>query len=577
MNLRISDFGIAPDSGEDAAIAVQRAIQTASRMNAPVTLEFAKGRYDFYTENAAKAPYYISNTASEQENADVTKTIGLLFKGIKNLIIEGNGSWFIFHGKQTMFVLDECENIEIRNLHTDFERPTMAEMTVVGTGSNYIDIKVHPSTRYVIEDGKLYWIGDGWKFHQGYMQEYDPVQNTTWRIENLGALALKVVELGFLKLRFFFDEVPNTKIGRVLQVRDGLRDQVGAFVTKCRNISWNHISFHYLHGLGLVNQYSENLFFNELSLTPREDLGRTVTAFADFMQFSGCRGKIKVTNCHFIGAHDDAINVHGTHLRIVNKPAPNQLIVRFMHPQSYGFDAFFPGDEINLIREKSLTAFDSHTIVSAKMLNPRDILLTLKKEVQAELEENDLVENVTWNPNVEITNNYFARIPTRGMLITTRGKVEIENNVLEKITMSGILIADDGSSWFESGPVRDVTIRRNRFIECGNEEHPVIYINPENEEVNVDHPVHSNITIEENFIQTHHSILLFAKSTKGLNFQKNTISICEESDTSNDIMITLMGCSEVNISDNTFEGKGNSRCMVIDQMTGSEKSLCPEE
>ena len=59
--------------------------------------------------------------------------------------------------------------------------------------------------------------------------------------------------------------------------------------------------------------------------------------------------------------------------------------------------------------------------------------------------------------------------------------------------MSGIFIADDARSWFESGMVRDVTIRNNNFIECGA---PVILIAPENK-CN-DGYVHRNITITNN-------------------------------------------------------------------------------
>ena len=57
--------------------------------------------------------------------------------------------------------------------------------------------------------------------------------------------------------------------------------------------------------------------------------------------------------------------------------------------------------------------------------------------------ENVSVENVTWTPEVEIRNNYFSRIPTRGILVTTRRKVVIEDNVFYRIPMSGVLVSDD--------------------------------------------------------------------------------------------------------------------------------------
>ena len=80
---------------------------------------------------------------------------------------------------------------------------------------------------------------------------------------------------------------------------------------------------------------------------------------------------------------------------------------------------------------------------------------------------NLVVENVTYTPEVIVRNNFFSRIPSRGLLVTTRRKVLIEKNTFFRMQMSGILIANDARSWFESGMVRDITIRDNHFIECG--------------------------------------------------------------------------------------------------------------
>jgi hypothetical protein len=242
--IQLIDFGIEPDSGEDTAPAMQRAIEAALQMDSTVILECLPGRYDFYEAYATRLPYYITNTASETENPDVTKTIGICLKGMKNFSIEGNGSLFIFHGKQTMFVLDDCDHIEIRNLHTDFAHPTVVEMTVEDSGRDYLDVRVHSDSRYEIAEGKLNWIGDNWKFLSGPMQEYNPDNNTTWRIDNLLESAVKVEELQPLQLRLYFDYVPNKIRGRVLQVRDGIRDQVGVFILNSRDINWINVGLH---------------------------------------------------------------------------------------------------------------------------------------------------------------------------------------------------------------------------------------------------------------------------------------------------------------------------------------------
>jgi hypothetical protein len=264
--IHLTDYGAKPDSGEDATPAMKRAIDAALQLGCPIILECLEGRYDFYPEHATLLPYYITNTASESESPDVTKTIGILFKGVKNLVLEGNGSLFIFHGKQTMIVIDGCDDIVIRNLHTDFAQPTVVEMTVEGNGKDYLDVKVHTDSHYEIAEGQLNWVGEGWRFLEGPMQEFNPNNNTTWRIDNLLEAAIKAEELEPQLLRFYFKFTPDKIRGRILQARDGVRDQVGAFVHRSRNIAWENVGMHFMHGLGIVGQFSENLSFSAMEI-----------------------------------------------------------------------------------------------------------------------------------------------------------------------------------------------------------------------------------------------------------------------------------------------------------------------
>ena len=555
--IQLADYGGKPDSGEDATVVMQRAIEAASRCSGPVVLECAFGRYDFFAEQATKRIYHISNTTSEEENPDVTKTIGLFLDGLSHFTLEGNGALFIFHGKQTMFAADKCKHIEIRNVNVDYERPTVVEMTVVQAENNKLIVDVHPDFRYELEDGKLFWVSDDWRFRNGPMQELDLIANKTWRIDNIIERAIKIEELEPNRLLIHLDYAPIQVEGRILQARDGIRDQVGAFLYRSSDIRFTNVGMHFMHGLGIVCQFSENLCFERMNMTPREETGRTVTAFADFIHVSGCRGTFKVTNSRFSGGHDDPINVHGTHLRVVGQSAPNQVLVRFMHAQTYGFEAFYAGDEIEFVKRSSLIPFQSNSVVSAVLINPREMLLTLENVVPAGVEEGDVVENVTWTPEVEITKNEFERVPTRGILATTRRKVVIGHNHFEKMTMSAILVADDAESWYESGRVEDIYIHDNHFIECGNNQHPVISIAPENTQVSTDAPVHCNIHIDHNRFQTKDATVLSAKSTRHLSFTNNDITavgVYHDFHSIEDV-IRLEACTEISLAGNSISRK----------------------
>ncbi|MFB9279000.1 right-handed parallel beta-helix repeat-containing protein [Cohnella cellulosilytica] len=556
--LAFADFGGRPNSGEDAGPAMRRALAAAAVARRPVRLAIEPGRYDFYAESAARAVYYITNTASEQENPNPVKTIGLFMKGLKDFTLDGGGALFLFHGKMTMFVIDECEGVVVRNLHTDFAQPTVAEMTIARLGDGYMDVSVHPDSRYSIAGDRLSWTGPGWSFLEGPMQAYDPGRNVTWRIDNVVARAASAEELTPGTIRLRYDHGPGEALaeGWTLQVRDGIRDQVGVFIHRSRDVKWRDVGVHFTHGLGIVGQFSADLSFRRLDMSPRTETGRTVAAFADFVHLSGCGGKIEIADSRFVGAHDDVINVHGTHLRIVGQPSERQLVVRFMHPQTYGFAAFAAGDEIEFVRADALTTFGRGSVAAAELTGPREMLLTLEDEPPEGIGETDVIENVTWTPEAEIRGNYFARIPTRGVLATTRRPVVIADNVFERMRMSAVLVADDAASWYESGRVEDLTVRGNRFIECGGPDQAVIAIVPENEKVDEAAPVHRGIRIADNVFEMQgmrETRVLEAKSVRSLEFSGNTVRLPEEGDADPQRVFRLVACSEAEIGDNRFE------------------------
>ncbi|MEC0089572.1 hypothetical protein [Paenibacillus macquariensis] len=132
--------------------------------------------------------------------------------------------------------------------------------------------------------------------------------------------------------------------------------------------------------------------------------------------------------------------------------------------------------------------------------------------------------------------------------------------------MSAILIANDAESWYESGMVKDVMIRGNRFIECGDSKNPVIYISPENSDVSVRLPVHSNIHIENNVIIMKDATILSAKSTQNLTFNNNDITAVGDHSKFTAPIIQLTACSEVTIADNRFIGEGINKSLLVQSM-----------
>lgn len=519
--------GVMPNTFTDVTARVQQAI-AACKDKPGAVLEFQPGRYDFYPDSAVKKTYFISNTSSETEVPDKLKTIGLFFENFKGLTIEGNGAEFIFHGKMITWVFDHCEDMTLRNVSVDFERPSMSEMVLLEVTPTAIRGAVHPDSRFTIINQRLEWYGEKWGVKQFHAILSDTVNgvNTYSSWDPFYKSKATLVGPGIVQFRGDFSRFKG-QVGNVLSVRDGIRDQVGAFMQHCKNVHLENINMRYMHGLGITAQFSENLYYSHINVKPADHGGRVIATFADGMHFSGCKGAIEITDVHFKGLHDDPINVHGTHLQITQIVSPRVLKLRFMHHQTYGFEAFFAGDSIGFVHSAELQTYGNGLVTAAKLLSDREMEVTLSKDMPAGVRAGDCLENTTWVPSLTIRNCRFEGTNARGLLVTTRKKVLITDNTFYRTGMHAILIADDASSWYESGPVQDVTITGNTFEGCGYNLAPgnfVIAIAPENHTLVKGYMVHRNIRIENNDFKIYDYPVLTARSTANLVFRHNRIS-----------------------------------------------------
>ncbi len=455
-----------------------------------ITLRFLPGRHVFSHGKLVADKLHISNT---NDRPYQPKNIALRLDGMKNVRLEGKNAEILLEGKAVYMLADGCENVTLDGLTFDYVHPTVCEFKVESVNGPAMDITIAPEYGYELNDGKLTWKGPGWQFPLGgYVKVFNPAQGTFAGSFSSNGTRIEELSPGRLRVHYLSGS-PSLKPGQVVQNRDITRDCVGFLQKNSRNLKWKDCSIHAIHGMGVVSQFCDNLSFDRLNVAPRKGSPRTNVTWADILHFSGCKGRISVRDCFLSAAHDDAINVHGTHLRIVEQPAPDKVVVQFMHPQTFGIDGFHPGDEVEFIRGDSLVSFGSNKVQKVDRIDDRKMALTLQKPAPSGIRPTDALENVTWTPSVHVSGTTVRHIPTRGFLLTTRRPVLIENCRFIRTGMPGILVEDDASGWFESGMVKDMTIRGNTFVECAE---PVIHINPH--ATKSEGPVHSNIRILDN-------------------------------------------------------------------------------
>jgi hypothetical protein len=516
----------------------------------PIVISFAPGRYDLFPDKMLRRRFDISNANSD---AETKKVLALFFEGAEHVKLIGAGATLVCRGKMIELCMKECVSIEVEGISIDYQRPTVSEWTVISTGRDWAEIQVHPDSCYRIEEGKITWVGEGWSESTGLAQELIPETFKVWRRKDpLQGLQLEEIEPNHLRAVGVHDMVT----GRAFQLRNPFRDGVGVFIQNSRDVVLRKVHLIFMHGMGVLCQFSENITLEDVKIAPKEESGRTTSAWADCTHFSSCRGKVVLRNCTFNGAHDDAVNVHGTHLRVIGREGERRARVAFMHPQTFGFQAFYPGDEIEYVHADSLAAYGKALVEAVEVVSPYEQLLTLDRSVPEDLRENDVVENVTWTPEVELRDCKVMGIPTRGFLLTTRRRVVVERNTFVSLG-NGIHIESDGEGWFESGCVRDMLICNNRFLSGKG---PAIKISPHNSVTN--NSIHRNIEIRKNeFDLSEGFSALEAHGVRGLMMKDNSIDLPAFMPV--DEVAVIRECEQVVIENHDFGKLDRSSSEVI--------------
>jgi len=480
--------------------------------------------YHVYQEDCLNLRLVVSNTCFEYESPEGEKNTFFYISNKKGVEIDGNGAKIIIHGVITPFLFTKSKKVTIKNLTVEYCRPTMSEFEIIESQRGKVKIRINEDFLYRIDGNKLVWVGE--KNKEGFQY---------WEIEYKGNEILsqiykckeKKLEMlprysgdkhpsfpaikkiteetkGILELEF---EDENVQLSNdcIIQTRSVVRKEIGGAFDCCDHLIFENLTIHNMNGMGLVFQNCKNIKFRNCKFVPNEK--NVIVSNADFLHFSGCKGKITVKNCVAIGAHDDVINVHGTHLAVVDKSDKEKtLTLRFKNPASWGFNAFEKGEKFEIINSKTLIPYAKAKIKRVENVDKYTVKLTLFKGIDKDIKlGEDVVENISRTAKLQVENCRFERISSRAILCTTRKNVVIKNTIFKDMCGPVLYVADDCNFWYESGRSGTVRFVNNSIEACdngftGNGENVIQY-----EPIVIDKtsviPVHKKLIVEGNYFK----------------------------------------------------------------------------
>lgn len=557
----LKDFGLEKTRKKDCVKIINNALKNVLGTN-PKKLIFQRGEYHFYPEHTQQRYYFESNTTDENP-----RKCAFLFEGISNLIIEGNGSTLIFHEQMQPFTFGNCENVVLKDINIDWDQPLIAQGEVIKVTDENIELGINlKESPYRIEEGKLFFNAgknkkNRWKGTMEFDRDGRFVAANTGDSGCLGRGWQEYISESIIPgvVRIYYPFLRKPAIGNFLVLRHAERIHSGIFITESKNITIENVNLYHATGLGILAQFSEDLTFDRYRAIPNQKENRYFGGGDDGLQISNCKGLITVKNCEFAGLMDDPINVHGTSVQVIEIISEKQLKCKFMHHQSVGLNWGHPGDKIGFIENSLMKTFAIGEIEKFEPLDSTTFTVTFTHPVPKEMEINDALENLTWSPDLHVTNSHFKSCRARGLLVSTPGKVVIENNIFES-SGSAILIAGDANGWFESGAVTDVLIKNNVFTELCNTSpyqfcEGIISVYPIIPELNENTPLfHKNIRIENNEFHPFDYPVLFARSVDGISFENNSIirSLRFKPYHQRKFTFSFEVCKNISISNNTF-------------------------
>jgi hypothetical protein len=524
------DFGI--DTVKDATPVILKALEVCKKKKA-TKLIIPKGRYDFYRMGALEEFMSISN------NDQGLKRLAFPLKGFQSFEIDGQGSEFIFHGYMIPFDIEDCRNILIRNLSIDWIRPFHSQGKVVAVNplTKTFDITIAPEYPYTIEGQELIFVGEGWKQNIEKNLFFDTLRKSTvydvtrYKLDPWNPLlhtryGAKELAKGLVRITDTIAVLP--KVGWIWVSKGGKEPdrQSPAFrIFNSFGVTFKNIAVYHSGAMGFIAEHSGDIILDSTRVMLRPGSGRFVSSTADATHFVGCKGSITLSNCLFENMLDDATNVHGVYATLKDCPDRNTIGVNLKHFQQWGFTFATPGDSIRLVNKETMIPYKTLRVVEVVKVNEEYLQLRFNENISEIVKPNTGLENISWYPNFTMKNCIVRQNRARSILISTPGKVLIEGNKFSSM-MAGILISGDVNFWYESGPVTNVVIRKNEFVDCctSGQNQAVILIDPNILKIDsCGNYYHRNIIIEDNIFRAFDRPVLTAKSVDGLTFRNNTI------------------------------------------------------
>ncbi len=406
------------------------------------------------TMEAAIYGEYGENPEGAMFRPDFPFSVGLSFSGHEGTTLEAYGVTLLVDGFMEPISLDHCRNVTLMGLTIDHLRKPYSrgvielyEISEPATSSGSITVRFDDA--FPVNERTI-------------MPRYCAYDFHTHRFQ----LDMQMTDRKFLgdqRFRMEMAHMPAEDLaGQEFYIWHSFHFRPTVLLEEASGLTLRDVTIHSQPGMGVVGHHCDDILLERVQVVPSH--GEHMSTNTDATHFVSCKGNLIFRDCAFEGHGDDATNVHTFYHDI--RFLDNGEIQGSVSVPTHSLKPDYPdlGDEMQLVDRKSLLPRGIYRVLRVER-GENHYRAMLDAPLPLDAPQQCYLANLTRSPAVIFegctTENHWAR----AVLLKCRSAL-IQNCQFRGSVLQAIHVAAE-EWWREGISCENITIRNNRFVDCG--------------------------------------------------------------------------------------------------------------
>lgn len=259
----------------------------------------------------------------------------------------------------------------------------------------------------------------------------------------------------------------NLTVGQRVCFRNAIYVDTTFYLLNTKNIVFRDLEVERTQSMAFQLQPNcENATFERVNVRLADGDKSCYAANADAIHIVGLAGRLTMTDCHFNGLGDDALNINTSAGKVTGwSSGTGTLTVKSRDGYSWMPGAYWcKAGSLLAVYGSDMKRKGGAEVVGYSFNDAGTGTVTVKN-VDGSIATGDYIDVESARASVRISNCSVRNTRARGFLLQSKDMV-VENCSFSQLALPGLLIAPDVANWFEMGPSSRVIVRNCTFTKC---------------------------------------------------------------------------------------------------------------